>query len=175
MTTRRKPGIALCSAALAAALALPAIATAQPRDLALRVLSSGMCLVARAGWGERPVVQVPCQNYSDQDWVLEYLGVIGDGVEGQVRIRNVDRNLCLVTRGSGESKAVATTCGYFADQLWWVLRDPLTGYYSLMNSNSVSGTPMCLVVRTANPETQAVQSPCNRRYADQLWIWEGWF
>src|SRR5688572_8711428 len=143
MITSRKLGIALGTAVLTAALALPEVAAAQTRDLALRVLSSGMCLVARAGWGERPVVQVPCQNFSDQDWVLEYIGSFGADYEGQVRIRNRDRGLCLVTRGSGESKAVVTTCGYYPDQLWWVLRDRNTGYYSLRNSNSPDSAPMC--------------------------------
>lgn len=136
----------------------------------LKVLSSKMCLVARVGSGERPVVQVPCAGYADQLWTLHYIG--GGGPEGTVQIVNVDRRSCLVTRGSGESRAVMTTCNEdWRDQVWDVIRDPNTGYYQLRDEAS----GLCLVVRTDAAETQAVQSVCGMEWADQLWIWEGWF
>ncbi len=170
-----RSSIVNAAALVAAVWLLPASGAAQARDLALRGLGSGLCLVARAGWGERPVVQVPCQNYSDQDWVLEYLGQFGAHFEGQARIRNRDRDLCLIVRGSGESRAVVGSCGWWADQLWWLYRDPNTGYYQLRNSNTPDHAPMCLAVRNTYAETQTVQVRCDRRSARQLWLWEGWF
>jgi hypothetical protein len=137
----------------------------------IKVLSSNMCLVARAGAGERPVVQVPCAGFSDQVWSIDYLWG-GSGPEGLAQLRNRDRGLCLVARGSGESAAVVTTCntGWF-DQLWFIARDSNTGYYQFKNQTS----KLCLVVRGGSAETQAVQSTCGTQWADQLWIWEGWF
>jgi hypothetical protein len=137
----------------------------------IKVLSSNMCLVARVGAGERPVVQVPCAGFSDQIWSIEYLWG-GRGPEGLAQLKNRDRGLCLATRGTGESPAVVTTCntGWF-DQLWFIVRDPNTGYYQFKNQNS----KLCLVVRGGSAETQAVQSNCGTQWADQLWIWEGWF
>lgn len=137
----------------------------------IKVLSSNMCLVARAGWGERPVVQVPCAGFSDQVWIIQYLAG-GNGPEGLAQIKNRDRDLCLVTRGQGESLAVVSTCSVaWPDQIWNIVRDPGTGYYQFVNQNS----NLCLVVRTSTSETQAVQSTCGRQWADQLWLWEGWF
>jgi hypothetical protein len=143
-----RSSIVTAVALVAAVWLVPASGAAQARDLALRGLGSGLCLVARTGWGERPVVQVPCQNYSDQDWVLEYLGQFGPYSEGQVRIRNRDRGLCLIVRGSGDQ---------------------------LRNANTPDHASMCLAVRSDYAETQAVQVRCDRRSARQLWLWEGWF
>jgi endonuclease/exonuclease/phosphatase family metal-dependent hydrolase len=137
----------------------------------LKVLNSQMCLVARAGAGERPVVQVPCADFSDQAWLLRYLEGAA-GPEGPVQVINRDRRLCLVTRGTHESEAVVTVCDAgFPDQVWDTVRDPNTGYYQLKNRNS----GLCLVVRTANPETRAIQSTCGAQWADQLWLWDAWF
>ncbi|HEX6356367.1 RICIN domain-containing protein [Actinophytocola sp.] len=121
--------------------------------------ASNQCLVARVGPGERPVEQTPCAGFSDQDW--DFFQVTHNG-EVVNQIHNIDRNLCLVTRGTGETPAVVTTCnGGFADQLWraFLFSD---GTWRFQNVNS----GLCLVARGTS---QATQTTC-AGFTDQFWF-----
>lgn len=137
----------------------------------LKLLNSGKCLVARAAASEEPpVVQYSCDNrYSDQTWYIAYLDG-GEGPEGPALVVNSDRGKCLVARTSGAPAAVTDCDETRDDQKWWFLRDPATGYYLMQNMASAN----CLVVRGGDNEARPVQSMC-ALYADQLWLWEGWF
>jgi hypothetical protein len=122
----------------------------------LRKAQSNLCLVARIGSGERPVQQTVCSDFSDQGWLF-----FGDG--NVVQIFNVDRGQCIVTRGTGESKAVTTTCNAsFADQLWIPAFDTAFGGFHFVNLHS----GLCLVARGSS---QAVQSICGN-FSDQVWL-----
>jgi hypothetical protein len=151
------------SGASAAEAAVPAPGQAtEPRSAIagwhVRKAQSNLCLVARAGSGERPVEQSACAEYSDQGWVFDY----PFGGSTPFQLRNLDRNLCVVTRGSGESRAVVTTCNAgYADQLWTWYWDNTYGGYHFVNMNSGH----CLVARGTSP---AVQSTCGP-YSDQVW------
>jgi hypothetical protein len=124
----------------------------------MRKAASSLCLVARSGPGERTVEQSGCAEFTDQGWSFEY----PFGGATPLQIRNIDRNLCIVTRGSGESRAVVSTCNAgFRDQLWdWTWDSTWNGYHFVnLNSN------LCLVARGTSP---AVQSVCGN-YSDQVW------
>lgn len=121
--------------------------------------ASNQCLVARVGAGERPVQQTPCAGFSDQDW--DFFAVFKNG-EWVNQIHNIDRNLCLVTRGVVETPAVVTTCNTaFDDQLWraFFFTD---GTYRFQNVNS----GLCLVARNT---AQATQTTC-AGFTDQFWF-----
>jgi hypothetical protein len=125
----------------------------------LHKTASNLCLVARAGTGERPVQQTPCAGFSDQDW--DFFGVVRNG-EVVNQIHNIDRNLCLVTRGTGETPAVVTTCNsQFADQLWRAFQFS-DGSWRFQNVNS----SLCLVARSTS---QATQTTC-AGFSDQFWL-----
>lgn len=124
----------------------------------LKKAQSNLCLVARLGPGERPVEQTVCGDLSDQGWdfiYVTYQGVVYN------QIHNLDRNLCIVTRGGGESRAVVTGCALFADQLWSASWDSKWQGYRFQNANS----HLCLVARGTSP---AVQSICGD-FSDQVW------
>lgn len=118
---------------------------------------SPFCLVAQSGPGERPVLQTQCASFSDQNWDFR----TQDGVHWQ--IHNIDRNQCLVTRGTNtESKAVTTTCSFaFIDQLWLVSFNSATGLFAFQNENSEE----CLAARNTS---QAIQTTCGN-FSDQKW------
>lgn len=116
--------------------------------------NSGMCLVARPGDGENPVVQVPCDDYADQYWEFT------SSASG-FQIRNAYSGKCIVTRGESESFAVATTCGSWSDQNW---SNNFLEPDRFHNANS----GLCLVVRGNQAENQAVQATCGD-WTDQLW------
>ena len=119
---------------------------------------SSLCLVAQSGPGERPVLQSPCAGFSDQNWDFR----TQDGVHWQ--IHNIDRNQCLVTRGTNvESKAVTSGCSFgFIDQLWLISFNSSTGLFSFKNENSEE----CLAARST---PQAIQTTCGN-FSDQKWI-----
>jgi hypothetical protein len=128
--------------------------------------NSSLCLAARAGVGERPVVQTTCDNpsqiWNDQYW--ELVNVNQD--QHRYRIRSTLLNLCIATRGSGETRAVATTCGSgsdWPDQIWTISYDPAFNADKYTNNNS----GLCLVAR-GRGESQAVQSDCGQ-FPDQRW------
>jgi hypothetical protein len=156
--------LAICATALVLS---PAAATAAPvgpgngilAGIQLRKDLTKLCLVARIGRGERPVQQTPCANFSDQDWTFDWVD------DYWFHIRNLDRNMCIVTRGTGETPAVVTACdSRYPDQLWtwvWAPNDS----YTLANKNS----KLCLVGRF---ESQATQTACNIDFSDQRWHFE---
>lgn len=121
--------------------------------------NSNLCLVARIGSGERPVEQTVCGGYSDQDWDFIYVYKNKEWVN---HIRNIDRNLCIVTRGYVETPAVVTGCdAQYDDQLWRAFDIPGRG---LRFQNVNSG--LCLVARF---EDQATQTACGD-FPDQFWL-----
>jgi hypothetical protein len=122
------------------------------------------CLVNRAAAGETPVVQSTCSSqFADQFWSLEQAAGYPNNY---VHIRNTYTNKCIVTRGTGNSAAVATGCGNFADQIWWA---PFSGRYRVFH-NANSGK--CLTSRT-NPEGQPFQSaPCDDAGTNLLQLWD---
>jgi hypothetical protein len=124
--------------------------------------ASNWCLVARAGAGERPVEQTPCASFSDQDWTFDRVFKYGQWFN---QIRNIDRGMCLVTRGDWETPAVVTTCNEaFDDQLWRAT--PYVGeVFQFKNVNS----GLCLVARGAS---QATQTTC-ANFTDQFWYLAG--
>jgi ricin-type beta-trefoil lectin protein len=120
---------------------------------------TNLCLVARVGPGERPVEQTPCGGFSDQNWDIRPVLHNGELV-GQ--IHNLDRDMCIVTRGFGETPAVVTACNSaFADQLWRGIHfTDNTWRYVNVNSG------LCLVARGTS---QATQTACNG-FTDQFWF-----
>jgi hypothetical protein len=129
------------------------------RGFHIHKTQSTNCLVARAGSGERPVQQTACGDFTDQDWDFPDAGDF-------FQIRNLDRNQCIVTRGSNiESNAVTTTCDtQFADQLWLAFLDMSTGAFEFQNANSKE----CLAARG---NLQAIQTTC-ANFSDQRWLLE---
>lgn len=86
--------------------------TAGSSTFQLRNVNSGLCLLAR-GRGESAATVSQCnKNFSDQLWWA-------DGVAHMEYdwYHNVNSGLCLVARGT--SNAIQTTCGNYADQLWF--------------------------------------------------------
>ncbi|PRY32140.1 ricin-type beta-trefoil lectin protein [Pseudosporangium ferrugineum] len=104
---------------------------------------------------------VPGQYWPDQYWQLLPVG-------SAYLIHSPLLNLCLTARGSGESAAVATTCGGWNDQLWrWRFNSDSTEQFENVNSG------LCLTARGSG-ESAAVATSCDwkqgRRWADQHWI-----
>jgi hypothetical protein len=124
--------------------------------------ASNLCLVARVGPGERPVEQAQCANFSDQNWTFDRVFKHGEWLN---QIRNLDRNMCLVTRGNGETPAVVAACNSaFDDQLW--RSTPFVGeVFRIQNRNS----GLCLVARGTS---QATQTTCSN-FTDQFWYLAG--
>lgn len=128
--------------------------------------NSRLCLVARTGSGERPVVQSTCdfdagQTWADQYWELRPV------TSTNWQIYSPLLNRCMVARGTGESAAVTTTCGTWADQLWrWWLNSDGTEQFENVNSG------LCLTTRGSG-ESAAVATTCDwkvgARWADQRW------
>jgi hypothetical protein len=135
----------------------------------IRNINSDLCLAARAGWGERPVVQTTCDYHvgtywPDQYW--EYIPVAADPVH-TYRIRNTYLNLCIAARGSGEAAAVATTCGRgheWPDQIW------RPEHVSTWNADRLQNTASsnCLAAR-GHGESRAVATTCGYGWPDQHW------
>ncbi|MCW7541288.1 RICIN domain-containing protein [Aquabacterium sp. A7-Y] len=122
--------------------------------------NSGLCLTASAGSGERPVYQGACNE--DARFELYY------PVDySRLMFRHKTTDLCLVTRGSGESAAVLSTCNPgWADQLWyWYFADNPGGQdmYQYQNANS----RLCLAARGGG-RSRAVQTTCGD-WVDQQW------
>ena len=159
-------------ALLAAAATLSGTATAaQAAPLVahhIQNLNSGLCLTARFGSGERPVVQTTCDFtvggfWPDQYWNLDTVGVFA--------ISRTNQPLCVAARGTGESAAVATTCGGYRDAQWialYTLGSPDNLQFQNVNSK------LCLTARGAG-ESRAVQTTCDFTqpgspyWADQHW------
>lgn len=121
--------------------------------------ASNLCLVARAGPGERPVEQTPCADFSDQGW--GFRGYTRNG-ETVYQIVNLDREKCIVTRTNAESPAVVSVCAdQFDDQLWRAIAQS-NGSYQFKNFNS----NLCLVARGTS---QAAQTTC-AGFTDQRWF-----
>jgi hypothetical protein len=131
------------------------------RGFHIQKSQSTNCLVARVGSGERPVQQTACGDFTDQDWDFP-----SNDNSSFFQIRNLDRNQCIVTRGSNiESNAVTTTCNtQFADQLWLAFLDMSTGLFEFVNANSGE----CLAARA---NSQAIQTTC-ANFSDQRWLLE---
>ena len=164
----------------------PAAASAGPSDAGQRVLpgdfriaawahlqnaNSGLCLVSRAGSGERPALQTTCDFTVGQYWADQYWEIRGAG-DGGWSIHNLALGLCLVGRG-GESTVVATTCDWKVGQSWadqhWILWSTSVGYRF---ENVATG--LCLVTRGSG-ESRAVVSTCDYKvgqyWADQHWYY----
>ena len=79
--------------------------------------------------------------------------------------------MCLVSRGSGETPAVATTCGNFADQFWTAskfLGLPFphdVNAWRFESANPVNSNH-CLVARGTS---QATKTTC-AMFSDQFWV-----
>lgn len=141
--------------------------TSVNRGIKIRNYSSGLCLAAHAGVGERPVVQTSCdspQNVRfDQYWQI----VPVNQAEHKYRIRSTSLLLCVATRGLGESTAIATTCNTgtnWPDQIWTTQQVSGVNANRFVNNNS----NLCLVARGNSIESQALQSTCGN-WADQYW------
>jgi hypothetical protein len=157
----------LCTLAIAGLLAAVAVLTA-PATIAAAAagpftysnINSGLCLTARAGSGERPVVQTTCYGNPDQQWVLRYVSA------DHFQIYSPYLELCLVARGTGESPVVATTCGTWLDQQWyWGSHTnpygvPLYDWFVNWNSGN------CIAARGSG-ESRAVATVCG--YNDGYW------
>jgi hypothetical protein len=152
-------GLALLGGS-AAAFSPPAAAA--PAGFLLVNHNSLLCLYASPGPGERPVTQRRC-DLSSNNYRWEHLPWGGDPTV--VRLRHRATNLCLVTRGTGESKAVLSTCGAWSDQIWTTLLDQGAEVYRYGNMNS----GLCLVARGTVSGTRAIQSTCGAQWDDQFW------
>jgi hypothetical protein len=135
----------------------------------IRNANSGLCLAARAGSGERPVIQTTCDYtvgayWPDQYWLL--LDVDQDSHNH--RIYSTYLGLCIAARGSGEVGAVATTCGSgsaWPDQIWHFEFVPRWQADRFQNRNSGN----CLAARGSG-ESRAIATTCNYVYPDQHWF-----
>jgi hypothetical protein len=144
---------------MASAVAAPTSSAVAFVGVHLHKTASNECLVARIGPGERPVDQTPCAGFSDQGWAFDAVFRNGEWVN---EIRNVDRNLCLVTRGTVETPAVVSTCdAQFADQLWRAFSFS-NGTWRFQNVDS----RLCLVARNTSPATQTTCAD----FSDQFWL-----
>ncbi|ROP28195.1 RICIN domain-containing protein [Couchioplanes caeruleus] len=135
----------------------------------LRNANSNLCLVSRAGSGERPVVQSTCANpptyWADQYWEYIYPDRLNN--PGYVRVRNVALGLCLTARGAAETAAVTTTCGSgwaWPDQIWRLTYVPRWNADRIQNLSSGN----CLAARGSG-ESLAVVTTCNDGWIDQHW------
>jgi hypothetical protein len=130
----------------------------------LQKINTSLCLVARNTPGENPVQQVPCAGYADQYWSLANMGYDSDD-NILYQIANSNSWKCLAARGTGESRALVTSCNsQWRDQLWTTeYVEDFGGGWRFRNVNS----KLCLVVRTGNPEAVAVQSTCGN-WSDQV-------
>lgn len=145
--------------------------TSLPGGFHVHNLNSGNCLASRSGAGERPVIQTSCDDpshgsvWADQYWHL----VPVNPSAGEYRIRSILLGLCIAARGSGESPAIATTCGaggQWVDQIWTIRYDGTKNADQYVNKSS----DLCLVARGSG-ESQAVQSTCatGQNWRDQYW------
>ena len=156
--------------AAVATLAVPATA-AQAAPLVahhIQNTSSGLCMTARFGSGERPVVQTTCDFTVGAFWPDQYWNLNNEGV---FAISRTNQPLCVAARGTGESGAVATTCGGYRDAQWiglYKLGSPEILQFQNVNSG------LCLAARGSG-ESRVVQTTCdftqqgNPYWADQHW------
>jgi hypothetical protein len=160
--------VTACLLAAVAAVAAPhdsrpaAAALRAPGPYVIQNENSGLCLTARAGSGERPVVQTTCSGLPDQSWEMNL-------VSSDVwQIRSPFLGLCLAARGSGEVAVLATTCNAgWRDQTWlWHSRvvAPYPPQYSLFENRN-SG--LCIAAR-GFAESRALVTTCGG-WADQRW------
>jgi hypothetical protein len=124
---------------------------------------TNLCLVAFAGPGERPVEQTPCGEYTNQGWYLFFPWAPN---MTYFQIRHMSSGKCVVARGTGESKAVTTTCdetfdSVWVDQLWYEVGEARWGGSRFHNVNS----GLCLAGRGT---AQAIQTTCGD-WRDQVW------
>lgn len=167
MTNSRRMAHAVAVAVLVIAGMAGVSGTASAAGFRIFNDNSGECLVARAGSGERPVVQTDCGvDRSDQHWQLVSI----DPANLWYRIRSADLGLCITTRAGVETKAVATTCNPgstladWPDQIWQYQFDGNS--YRLQNRAS----GLYLVARGQQVESQAVQTWSCPTCADQYWF-----
>lgn len=136
----------------------------------LRNVNSHLCLVARVGSGERPVIQSTCDYSVDTYWPDQYWRLLPvDEMNEYWRVQNTNNHLCVVARGLVESAAVATVCGtagtwQYADGIWHREYSDKWDAVRFVNYNS----GLCLTVR-GDQETQAVATTCDEDMANQYW------
>ncbi|MFE6775419.1 RICIN domain-containing protein [Streptomyces sp. NPDC057702] len=166
----RKTGIATALAALTMALCA---AGTQPAAVAqdhgvggTRVLykianvHSGLCVVVRGPANENPVVVSDCGPWNDQKW--EYNG----GPDGIYWV-NANSGRCLTSRTGQNARQF--DCGVYGDQRWDHLSSSTEHGFQIRNRH----TGLCLVARGFADNEPVVQTPCDRRYDDQLWTLVG--
>lgn len=142
--------------AAVATVAAPATAAQAEPFVArhVRNVNSGLCLTARFGSGERPVVQTTCDFTVGDFWPDQYWNVNDTGPSAIIR---TNQPLCVATRGAGESAAVATTCGGYPDAQWIALFPP--GPQRLWQFQNVN-SKLCLAARGSG-ESRVVQTTCD--------------
>lgn len=132
--------------------------------------NSGLCMTARFGSGERPVVQTTCDFTIGENWQDQYWDLNNEGV---FNIRRTYQQLCVAARGAGESAAVATTCGGYPDAQWIALyRLGTPNVYQFQNINS----GLCLAARGFG-ESRVVQTTCDFNqpgFPKPTWIDQHW-
>jgi hypothetical protein len=164
----RARGLVAIGALVAALVAtlLPASSASAAVSTTFLNSSSALCLTSRAGSGERPVVQTTCDTTVPAYWADQHWLVVGGAT--LTHIKNVATGLCLVARGSGETKVVATGCGDWGDQLWRLVYHNPTGTFKLQNNNS----GLCMAARGFG-ESPVVVTTCDstvyQYWPDQHW------
>jgi Ricin-type beta-trefoil lectin domain len=147
---------------------IPASAASAANSYGFRNLNSLLCMAARAGSGERPVVQTTCDFTVPAYWADQHWSLPG-GFLQRTQIKNVALGLCLVARGSGETAVVATGCGPYGDQYWYAMWDANTATYQYLNGNS----GLCLAARGSG-ESRVIVTTCD--YAvGQFWRDQHWY
>ncbi|WIM99600.1 ricin-type beta-trefoil lectin domain protein [Actinoplanes oblitus] len=129
-------------------------------------VNSGLCMAARAGSGERPVIQTTCDyNHHDEYWPDQYWILKTDET---TPVESSLLHLCVAARGTHETAAVATTCGFWPDQQWAKGRPPgpVTPWFRMSN-----GAGLCLAAR-GYAESRVVATTCGfgDDWPDQQWL-----
>ncbi|MBB5803671.1 hypothetical protein F4560_003439 [Saccharothrix ecbatanensis] len=136
----------------------------------LRNVSSNLCLAARAGSGERPVVQTTCDYNADAYWPDQYWLLLPvDEANEYWRIYNTSLRLCVVARNYVESSTVGTVCGtqgtwQYVDGIWHREFSDKFDAHRYVNHK----TGLCLTAR-GDAEIRAFATACDSGAADQHW------
>ncbi|NUT98872.1 MAG: ricin-type beta-trefoil lectin domain protein [Saccharothrix sp.] len=134
----------------------------------IRNAASNLCLAVRQGSGERPVIQTTCDYSVGTYWPDQYWDLVAvDAANSIYRLRNTQSGLCVAARGSGETNAIATTCGagtQWTDQQWRLQYVAKWGADRVQNRASGN----CLAARGTG-ESNAIATTCNYDWPDQHW------
>lgn len=92
----------------------------------------------------------------------------------QFVLYNTNSGLCLVARGyAASAPVVSTTCNkLYDDQVWYTSKAPGSYGAQAKMIHNLNSSKCLLSPNHGGSAYRAVQTVCDSRYGDQVWIWD---